>query len=96
MVYEQKNIASSMVPYEGKAEVLCTLKLSNSQNLPKEHFLKKNFDEILPCFYPLSTHLNSRSEQYLKHGRDRVELVIEPVRFTVDFKDEFATIKTVR
>ena len=96
VVYEQKNIASVSVPYEGEAKVLCTLPLYNTQNLPLEQFLRKHYDEILPCFYPLSTHLLSRREQYLKHGNDRVELVIEPVRFTVDFKDEFATIKTIR
>lgn len=96
MVYEQKNIASVMIPYEGKSQMLCTLKLSNTQNLPKEEFLRKHFDDILPCFYSLSSHLLSWNEQHLKAGNDRIELVIEPVRFTVDFKDEFATINTIR
>lgn len=96
VVHEQKNIAPVMVPYEGKSQKLCTLELSNAQNLPKEQFLRKHFDEILPCFYQLSSHILSWNEQHLKQGSDRIELVIEPVRFTVDFKDEFATINAIR
>lgn len=96
VVYEQKNIAPVMIPYEGKAQKLCSIKLSNTQNFPKEQFLRKHFDDILPCFYQLSSHLLAWDDQYLKHGNDRIELVIEPVRFTVDFKDEFATINAIR
>lgn len=96
VVYEQKNIALAMIPYEGKVQKLCTLELANTQNLSKEQFLRKHFDTILPCFYQFSSHLLARNEQYQKHGNDRIELVIEPVRFTVDFKDEFATINAIR
>ena len=96
VVYEQKNIAPAMIPFEGKAQKLCTVALPNPQQLPKEQFLRKHFDDILPCFYQLSSHLLAWNEQYLKHGNDRIELIIEPVRFTVDFKDEFATINAIR
>ncbi len=96
VVYEQKNITPVMVPYEGKVQKLCTLQLANTQNLPKEQFLRQHFHDILPCFYPLSSHLLSWNEQHLKQGNDRIELIIEPVRFTVDFKDESATINVIR
>lgn len=96
VVYEQKNIAPVMIPYEGKAQKLCTIELPHPQNLSKEQFLRKHFDDILPCFYQLSSHLLAWNDQYAKHGNDRIELVIEPVRFTVDFKDEFATINAIR
>ena len=96
VIHEEKNIALAMIPYEGKKQVLCELPLQNSSNLSKEAFLRKHFDTILPCFYQLSTRLRSWDDQYLKHSNDRIELVIEPVRFTVDFKDEFATINTIR
>ena len=96
VVYEQKNIAPVMIPFEGKTQKLCTVALPNPQHLPKEQFLRKHFDDILPCFYQLSSHLLAWNEQYLKHGNDRIELIIEPVRFTVDFKDEFATINAIR
>ncbi len=96
VIHEEKNIALTMIPYEGKKQVLCELPLQNSANLPKEVFLRKHFDTILPCFYSLSTRLLSRNEQHIKYGNDRIELIIEPVRFTVDFKDEFATINAIR
>ncbi len=96
VIYEQKNIARLSVPYEGTEEVLCKIMLSNPTKIPEETFLRQHFDTLLPCFYPLASHLISRSETYTKHNNDRVELIIEPIRFTVDFKDEFATIKTVR
>jgi len=96
VIHEEKNIAPAMIPYEGQKQFLCKLPLQNSSNLPKDAFLRKHFDTILPCFYQRSTHLLSWDEQYHKHSNDRIELVIEPVRFTVDFKDEFATINAIR
>jgi flagellar motility protein FlgQ len=96
VIHEQKNIASAMIPYVGKAQTLCTIELVNTQNLPTEQFLQKHFDTILPCFYQLSAHLLTWDEQHLRHSNDRIEIVIEPVRFTVDFKDEFATINAIR
>ena len=96
VIFEQKNIASAMIPYVGKAQKLCTIELSNPTNLPEEQFLQKHFDTLLPCFYQLSAHLLSWDDQYLKHANDHIEIVIEPVRFTVDFKDEFATINAIR
>lgn len=96
VIHEEKNIVLAMIPYEGKKQVLCELPLQNSANLPKEVFLRKHFDTIIPCFYSLSTRLLSRNEQHIKHGNDRIELIVEPVRFTVDFKDEFATINAIR
>ena len=96
VVYEEKNIAPVMVPYDGQSTLLCTLPLPFDTTLSKEAFLRKHFDTILPCFYRLSTHMLSLNERNLKHQQDRIELIIEPVRFTVDFKDEFATINAVR
>ncbi len=96
VIYEEKNITPVMIPFEGTSQQLCKLSLHKPDAISVHQFLKQHFDTILPCFYSLSTHLLSRNEQYLKNGNDRIELIIEPVRFTVDFKDEFATINAVR
>ena len=61
-----------------------------------EKFLNENFDKLLPCFEGQPSHMLSWNEYHLKANNDRVEHIIEPVRFTVDFKDEFATISTFR
>lgn len=96
VIAEEKNISPVMIPFEGKSQFLCKLPLKKTKEEPLNQFLVKHFDEILPCFYPLSTHLISWNEQRLRQASDRIELIIEPVRFTVDFKDEFATINAVR
>jgi hypothetical protein len=96
VIAEEKNISPAMIPFEGTSHFLCSVPFKPSKELPLDQWLRKHFDLILPCFYPLSAHLNSWSEQRLKQANDRIELVIEPVRFTVDFKDEFATINAIR
>ena len=95
VTYEQKNISPAMIPFEGKKEFLCSIPLPYASSLSKIDFLRKHFDDVLPCFYPLSIRLIGWNNQYTKRTQDTIELIIEPVRFTVDFKDEFATINTV-
>ncbi len=96
IIAEEKNIAPAMVPFEGKQYPLCQVPLHKSDEIPTVQFLNKHFEAILPCFYSLSTRMLSHNEQSEKFTNDRVEVVIGPVRFTVDFKDEFATINAVR
>lgn len=95
-IFEEKNITPAMMPFEGKPQKHCTVELKYDAKTPKNQFLTYHFDAILPCFYSLSSHMLSWNESRTKENKDRVELIIEPVRFTVDFKDEFATINTFR
>jgi hypothetical protein len=96
VVYEEKNIALSMVKHEKLLHKTCTLPLQYDFKSSKELFLREHFDVLLECFYSHASHMISTSEQNLKASMDRVELIIEPVYFTVDFKEEFATINTFR
>ena len=96
VIYEEKNIAPVMLPYSGKNIFLCNVDLTNYNSTSKHLFLKTNFDKILPCFYKSKSHLIAWNENRQKVSYDRVELIVEPIRFTVDFKDEFATISLVR
>ena len=96
VIYEEKNITPLSVPYEGKNQFLCNIDFVNDKNISKHQFLKTHFDTLLPCFYQQQSHLISWNENRQKQSTDRVELIIEPIRFTVDFKDEFATISTIR
>lgn len=95
-IFEKKNITLAMTPFEEKALKHCTVELRYDAKISKEQFLNHHFDAILPCFYSLSSHMLSWNESNTQSNHDRVELIIEPVRFTVDFKDEFATINTFR
>lgn len=96
-IAEEKNLTPVMVRSQNDAtRLLCTLELHNNGKMSNEAFLKKHFDDLIPCFYPLSSHVLSWNTKHQNSQNDRVELVIEPVRFTVVFKDEFATINTFR
>ncbi len=96
-IAEEKNLTPVMVYTETQTQyLLCTLELRNDGKVPLEAFLKKNFDTLIPCFYPLSSHVLSWNTKTQNAQSDRVELVIAPVRFTVVFKDEFATINAFR
>lgn len=97
VIYEEKNITSSMMILEkSKSSFLCALDLKYTPTLSKKQFLIQHFDTLLPCFYKKKSHLISWNENRQKESNDRVELIIEPIRFTVDFKEEFATISTIR
>jgi len=95
-IYEEKNITPVMIPFEGKSQKLCTLPLQKPNHISTHQFLIQHFDTLLPCFYPLAVHLLSWNERDSKNAVDQVELIIQPVHFTVDFKDEFATINAIR
>lgn len=94
VIHEEKNIATATILISGNAKNLCTIALQNKQNIPLKQFLTAHYDTLLPCFYSRSSHILSWNDKRTKESEDRVEVVIEPVRFTVDFKEEFATINT--
>lgn len=96
VIYEEKNITSAMTLETVQKKFLCAVDLKYTPPLSKKQFLINHFDTILPCFYEKKSHLISWNENRQKQSNDRIELVIEPIRFTVEFKDEFATISTIR
>ena len=96
VIFQEKNITPIMTPFNEVSRTMCEIPLSYNSKLPKEQFLNENFDKLLPCFEGQPSHMLSWNEYHLKANNDRVEHIIEPVRFTVDFKDEFATINAIR
>lgn len=96
MIFEQKHIASAMLLSDTTPLSVCTIELLYLSSKPKEVFLQEHFDTLLPCFYRFAVHILGRGDKSMREQYEHVELVIEPVKFTVEFKDEFATIKTFR
>ena len=96
LVYEEKNISPLLVPFIGKRISTCRVKISGKKSLSKLQLLNKNFDNLLPCFYKTTVKVTSQSQVRLNSMRDEVELVIAPVRFIVDFKDDFAKITILK
>ncbi len=81
-----------IVPYSGKVSRTCKVAIhshSGETNLQK---LNKNFDNILPCFYQSDIVFTSQTVISKNKTSDIVEIIISPVRFIVDFKDDFANI----
>lgn len=75
---------------------LCKIDTSKKENQSTIVFLNKYFDELLPCFYPMSTKVHNKTFVELKGMVERSILIVTPTKFTVDFKDEFANINVLR
>ena len=96
LIYEEKNISPLTVPFVGKQISTCRVKTESKKSLSKLQLLNINFDNILPCFYKTTAKITSQSQVTLDGLRDEVELIIAPVRFIVDFKDDFASITILK
>jgi len=73
---------------------LCKLDAKKNQYQSTTNFLNTNYDKLLTCFYPFSSQIISQSLIETKGMVDLTVLTIIPIKFTVDFKDDFANINT--
>ena len=97
IVYEERNISPLMQIVDTKEyKLLCRLDISKKQYQSTEHFLNENFNKLLTCFYPMSTQIVNHTLVETKGVIERTVLIIIPTRFTVEFKDQFANIKTIK
>ncbi|WP_024954727.1 hypothetical protein [Sulfurospirillum arcachonense] len=97
IVYEERNISPLMLDSKNdKYKFLCKIDTQKKQYQSTLHFLNENFNKLLPCFYPMSTQVISRTLIETKGVLDRSVLTITPTQFTVDFKDQFANISVLR
>ena len=97
IVYEERNISPLMriVDIE-EYELLCQLKIKKTPYQSTENFLNENFNELLPCFYRLSSQVVNHTLVETRGVMEKTVLTIIPIKFTVDFKDDFANIKTIK
>lgn len=96
LVYEQKNISPLVIPFTGSKSSTCKIKIVVKPHQSNLQLLNDNFDKILPCFYKSDILLSSNSVVATNGTDDVVEIIIEPVRFIVDFKDDFANITILK
>ncbi len=96
LIYEEKNISSLTIPFDGKKTSTCRVKIKKPAYNSSLKYLNDNFYKILPCFYSSVVKITSQSQSTLNGIRDEVELVIVPTRFIVDFKDDFANITILK
>lgn len=79
-----------------KSERLCSLKLKKQKHQSTHDFLNENFFKILPCFYKMNTQAINQTTVESKGVLEKSTIIINPVKFTVDFKDQFANINIVK
>ena len=97
IVYEERNISPLMqVVNTNEYKLLCRLDISKKQYQSTYDFLNENFNKLLPCFQPMSTKVINYTLVETKGMMERTVLIIVPTKFTVDFKDDFANIKTIK
>ncbi len=96
ITYEEKNISPHMIEGNFKKLSTCVVKINNAKSDSNLHLLNKNFNKILPCFYPYGSRILSKTDSFIGGIEDINELVIPPTKFTVDFKDQFANITIVK
>ena len=75
---------------------LCQLDVKKKKYQSTSHYLNENFDDVLECFYCMSTKVVNYTLIETKGMIERTVLTIIPTKFTVDFKDDFANIKTIK
>ncbi|MBL0687263.1 MAG: hypothetical protein JJV95_04175 [Sulfurospirillum sp.] len=96
VVYEERNISSLMQVVDVKKyKFLCQLDVSKKKYRSAEYFLNKNFDKLLECFYPMSTNVVNYTVIETKGIIEKTVLIIIPTKFIVEFKGQFANIKTI-
>jgi len=97
IVYEERNISPLMnIVTQREKTFLCNVDIKRKKYESTSHYLNENFNKILPCFYPMSTKITNKTLIELKGVFERTELIIVPVKFTVDFNDQFAIINLLK
>ncbi len=85
-----------LVSSPDKYKLLCKINTPKKKHQSTSHFLNEQFDQLLTCFYPMSTQVFNKTLVELKGVDESIILTIIPTKFTVDFKDEFANINVLR
>jgi len=97
VVFEEKNISPQMQAVDvTEYKSLCQLNIKKKQYQSTSHYLNENFDEVLKCFYSMSTKVVNYTLIETRGMIERTVLTIIPTKFTVDFKDDFANINVLR
>jgi len=97
LVFEERNISPQMQSVDAdKYKFFCKVNVKKEQYESTQHYLNKNFDKLLDCFYPMSTKVTNYTLVEMRGIIERTVFTIIPTKFTVDFKDDFANINTTK
>lgn len=93
VIYEERNISPLMTDTNAfSAKYLCQVQIKKDKFQSSKHYLNTHFARILECFYPFSSKVTNQTLIELQGIKETSELIISPLRFTVEFNDQFANI----
>ena len=89
---QEFSISPLMVPLHVKGESLCTLTVKREKDESTKAYLFRNENELFECFLKENVHVYDDVFQSRYLAQTTTHIKVLPVRFTVEFKDEFANI----
>ncbi len=97
IIFEERNISPQMQEVNPKDyKYLCKIDTPKKKYQTTEQYLNENFDKLLTCFYSMKTKISNFTLIRTGWISERTLLTVVPIKFTVDFKDDFANIRTIK
>lgn len=81
-----------MVPLSVKEKYLCSLEAKKEKNETTQDYLIKHQNALFECLLKENVQVFDDVSQTRYLAQTKTHIKVLPVRFTVDFKDEFANI----
>ena len=92
IVFEERNISPQMQDNDTNYKLFCRINKKIKKFQSTKHYLNENFDELLKCFYSLNIKIVNYTLIETRGVLERTFVKIVPVKFTVEFKGDFANI----
>lgn len=93
VIHEERRISPHMTPLADNLQtIICQTKIHKNPQKSTYNLLNENFEQLLPCFYPMNSKVVNRTLIENRGILEVIDLNIVPIEFTVDFKDQFANI----
>jgi len=71
---------------------LCQFEATKPYHVSPHAFLLAHQDKLLECFIGQGVRIHDKAELTLQQGLAYTDMHVPPVRFTVEFKDDFVTL----
>ncbi len=90
--YDHINLSPLMHMREHTSRVLCHWEAKKPLHVSTLAFLQAHQERLWECFSKEGVLVYDRSEHTLNLGASHTDMLLLPVRFTVEFKDDFVTL----
>ena len=94
MHYDEINISPLMV-YKKVGTPICKIKHKKAIHVKTLNYLREHEDEIFECFLNNKIILYDNEEHRDNLAMTQTTIIYPPIRFAVEFKDDFATLHAI-